>query len=47
MKKGIWILAIVLVLIFGIFFWFKGTYNNLVERSQRFGLRRIHRISRR
>ncbi|WP_274957533.1 LemA family protein [Millionella massiliensis] len=34
MKKGIWILAIVLVLIFGIFFWFKGTYNNLVERSQ-------------
>ena len=34
MKKGIWFLAIVLVLIFGIFFWFKGTYNNLVERSQ-------------
>ena len=34
MKKGIWILAIVLVLIFGIFFWFKGTYNGLVERSQ-------------
>lgn len=34
MKKGIWILAIVLVLIFGIFFWFKGIYNNLVERSQ-------------
>lgn len=34
MKKGIWILAIVLVLIFGIFFWFKGTYNKLVERSQ-------------
>ena len=34
MKKGIWIRAIVLVLIFGIFFWFKGTYNNLVERGQ-------------
>lgn len=34
MKKGIWILVIVIVVVLGIFFWLKGTYNGLVERSQ-------------
>lgn len=34
MKKGIWILVIVVVVVLGIFFWLKGTYNGLVERSQ-------------
>lgn len=34
MKKGIWILVIVVVFVLGIFFWLKGTYNGLVERSQ-------------
>lgn len=34
MKKGIWILVIVIVVVLGIFFWLKGTYNELVNRSQ-------------
>lgn len=34
MKKGVWILVIVVVFVLGIFFWLKGTYNGLVERSQ-------------
>lgn len=34
MKKGIWILVIVIVVVLGIFFWLKGTYNGLVNRSQ-------------
>lgn len=34
MKKSIWILVIVIVVVLGIFFWLKGTYNGLVERSQ-------------
>lgn len=34
MKRGIWILVIVIVVVLGIFFWLKGTYNGLVERSQ-------------
>lgn len=34
MKKDIWILVIVIVVVLGIFFWLKGTYNGLVERSQ-------------
>lgn len=34
MKKGIWILVIVIVVVLGIFFWLKGTYNGLVTRSQ-------------
>ncbi|WP_298063519.1 LemA family protein [uncultured Rikenella sp.] len=34
MKKGIWILVIVIVAALGIFFWLKGTYNELVSRSQ-------------
>lgn len=37
MKKGIWILLIVVVVVLGIFFWLKGTYNGLVERSQAVG----------
>lgn len=37
MKKGVWILVIVVVFVLGIFFWLKGTYNGLVERSQAVG----------
>ena len=37
MKNGVWILVIVVVFVLGIFFWLKGTYNGLVERSQAVG----------
>lgn len=34
MKKSMWILAIIVVVVLGIFFWLKGAYNGLVARSQ-------------
>lgn len=34
MKKGIWILVIVIVVVLGIFLYFKSTYNGLVGQSE-------------
>ena len=42
MKKGYIVLIVIAVVLLGIFFWFKGTYNGMVNMQERVAAQRAN-----